>query len=344
MIMVLDNVKQYLNKCFNDDGNILEELGFDTQMDNFNNLKQNQLVIEEIKNQFNDKLNTFVYNEYLDQLNNRAEFNSDEFELIDTTSLTTPPTSYNFLDLLNQINDYSRDNGKNEKWDIKSTSTAGCSSTPPTSEIIYHPKSCYPYDSSWASESGISDAMSKLNTMRTLIGDAIADTGSMKAQLTTLNGAYTTYLNTEIDSLGKFLTEMKKITDIVKDYNLEYDDFFSFMNCKFVKENVDVILHNLDTSFGNDVYEIGVYLLIAAFSMPFAISFTILLIMISNEEIEKNKENLIKKNEETKRKSLKNNANNNNNINNINNDITMNKNDGNFTEQRKLKDTNEKIE
>ena len=41
-------------------------------------------------------------------------------------------------------------------------------------------------------------------------------------------------------------------------------DFFSFMNCKFVKENVDVILHNLDTSFGNDVYEIGVYLLIAA--------------------------------------------------------------------------------
>ena len=116
------------------------------------------------------------------------------------------------------------------------------------------------------------------------------------------------------------------------------------MNCKFVKENVDVILHNLDTSFGNDVYEIGVYLLIAAFSMPFAISFTILLIMISNEEIEKNKENFIKKNEETKRKSLKNNVNVNNNINNINNDITMNKNDGNFTEQRKLKDTNEKIE
>ena len=264
------------------------------------------------------------------------------------SSGTTPPTSYNFVNLLNQINDYSEANTKNEKWDIKSTSTAGCSATPPTSEIIYHPKYCYPHDLSSGSDSGISNAVSKLNIMRTLIGDAIADTGSMKAQLTTLNGAYTTYLNTEIDSLGKFLTEINKITDIVKDYNLEYDDFFSFMNCKFVKENVDVILHNLDTSFGNDVYEIGVYLLIAAFSMPFAISFTILLIMISNEEIEKNKENLIKKNEETKRKSLKNNANINNNninnINNINNDITMNKNDGNFTEQRKLKDTNEKIE
>ena len=112
-----------MNKCFNDNGNILEELGFDTQMDKFNDLKQNQLVIEEIKNQFNDKLNTFVYNEYLDQLNNRANFNSEEFELIDTTSGTTPPTSYNFVDLLNQINTYSETNGKNEKWSITSTST-----------------------------------------------------------------------------------------------------------------------------------------------------------------------------------------------------------------------------
>ena len=28
--IILGNVKQYLNKCFNDDGSILEELGFDS--------------------------------------------------------------------------------------------------------------------------------------------------------------------------------------------------------------------------------------------------------------------------------------------------------------------------
>ena len=37
--IILGNVKQYLNKCFNDDGNILEELGFSTQMESFKKLK-----------------------------------------------------------------------------------------------------------------------------------------------------------------------------------------------------------------------------------------------------------------------------------------------------------------
>ena len=71
------------------------------------------------------------------------------------------------------------------------------------------------------------------------------------------------------------------------------------MNCKFVKDNVDVILYYLKNSFENDMYEVGVYLLIAAFALPFGISFTILLIMISNDEIEGN----IKKDNEEKRKS-----------------------------------------
>ena len=59
--IILDNVKQYLNKCFNGDGNILTELGFSSDMDNFELLKENKLKIEEIQNQFNDKLQKFVY-------------------------------------------------------------------------------------------------------------------------------------------------------------------------------------------------------------------------------------------------------------------------------------------
>ena len=184
--------------------------------------------------------------------------------------------------------------------------------------------------------------------MRTLIGSATdtTNTNSIISLLDGLNTKYYDYLQSEISFLGVFLTKIKEITDIVKDYTSEDDKLFSFMNCNFAKENVEVILHNLKNSFGNDVYEIGVYLLIAAFSMPIAISFTILLIVISNEEIEKNKEIFSKKNEENIRKSLKNNAKNNakNNVNNINNDITMdNKNEGNITEQRKLNEKDEKI-
>ena len=344
--IILDNVKQYLNKCFNGDGNILTELGFSSDMDNFELLKENKLKIEEIQNQFNDKLQKFVFTEYLEQLNNRANFISDEFKLIATSSSTTP-TSYNFKELLDQINTHSETNSKNEKWSITSTSTELCSSTTPTNEIIYHPKNCYPSDQSWV-QTELSSIKTILDDMRTLIGSATdtTNTNSIISLLGGLNTKYYDYLQSEISFLGVFLTKIKEITDIVKDYTSEDDKLFSFMNCNFAKENVEVVLHNLKNSFGNDVYEIGVYLLIAAFSMPIAISFTILLIVISNEEIEKNKEIFSKKNEENKRKSLKNNAKNNakNNVNNINNDITMdNKNEGNITEQRKLNEKDEKI-
>jgi len=90
--------------------------------------------------------------------------------------------------------------------------------------------------------------------------------------------------------LGTYIDKIKTITtDIVEDYTSEDGELFSFMNCAFIKDNVEVILLYLKNSFKNDMYEVGVYLLIAAFSMPFGISFTILLIMISNDEIEANK-------------------------------------------------------
>ena len=93
----------------------------------------------------------------------------------------------------------------------------------------------------------------------------------------------------------------------------------------------------MKNAFKNDIYEVGVYLIIAAFSMPFAISFTILLVVISNEEIEKNKENLNKK---SKRKSVEMKLNNDLN----NNDVTTNKeNGGDVTEGRKLKDDEKKV-
>ena len=338
--IILGNVKQHLNKCFNDDGNILENLGFDTQMESFETLKQTQLLIEEIKNQFTDKLNKFVYNEYLEELNDRVDFNSDEFKLV-AVNTGINPNSYNFVDLLEKINEYSTSSGAKEKWNIASTSTDVCSSGTPATEIIYHPKYCYPTDKTWVNsgDATLTDCGQKLTDMRALITSAnnAADPNSIKSLLTGLNTDYTNYLNSEISALEQFDNKMKEITDLVKDYISEDDNLFSFMNCKFVNSNVQVILYYLKNAFKNDIYEVGVYLIIAAFAMPFAISFTILLVVISNEEIEKNKENLNKKN---KRKSVEMKLNNDLN----NNDVTTNKeNGGDVTEGRKLKDDEKKV-
>ena len=107
------------------------------------------------------------------------------------------------------------------------------------------------------------------------------------------------------------------------------------MNCNFLKTNAEVVLFYLKNRFGNDFFEVGVYLLIAAFSMPFAISFTILLIVISNEEIEKNKEDIIKLEE---RKNEKDNL-----LHNIKNEEISSVKNGNMTEKEHLNDKMKQI-
>ena len=328
--VILGGVKSYMNKCFNGDGNILTELGFDIdKMKSFENLKESKLKIEEIINQFNDKKNKFVYSEYLEEYQKRISYNSPDLELVATSSGITP-NSYNFVNLLNEINSHADTNTKNENWDITSTSQELCSSTTPGSKIIYHPKKCYPTFQSWVtSEASISNAANKLNEIKAIID--VAETG-INTQLESLNTAYTEFLDAETLNLQNYVDEMKKFTDIVEEYTSEDEEFFSYMNCNFMRANVEVILHYLKNRFGNDFFEAGVYLLIAAFSMPFAISFTTLLIVISNGEIEKNKEAIIK---EKERENKKNKI-----LENIKNDETssIKKADGNMTEKEHLND------
>ena len=327
--IILKDVKQYLNKCFNEDGNILTELGFDIKMDSFKDLNESKLKIEEIINQFNDKTNKFVYNEYLEEYNERINYNSPDLELVAVNSGTNP-ASYSFVDLLTQVNTYANQHSKYENWFITGTSADTCvTSNPTNTQINYHPNKCYPTQSSWVN-SEISNVAQRLTDIQNVIDAAKAPTNIITSSLNTLDTSYTNFLEAEIQNLQKYVDKMKEFTKIVEKYTSEDGEFFSFMNCNFLKTNVEVVLFYLKHSFGNDFFEVGVYLLIAAFSMPFAISFTILLIVISNEEIEKNKEDIIKmKERENKVNKI---------LNNINNDEPSSIKNGNMTEKEHLND------
>jgi hypothetical protein len=324
--IILGNVKQYLNQCFNHEGKILEELGLgNNDMNYFEKLKQNQIKLEEYNNQFNDILFKFVYSEYKDELEQRSNYATSDLKLVGSSDIK-------FSELLDKYNEYAETNHLNEKWVIGSTSTETCDSTnrnegPHGSAIEYDPKKCYPtikssYSSNLASE------QAKLNEIKDLVEKANnGDSNSISKKIEDLSKRYDDYLKAEITALGVYIEKIKKITEIVKDYTSEDDELFSFMNCAFIKDNVEVILFYLKNSFKNDMYEVGVYLLIAAFSMPFGISFTILLIMISNDEIATNLE---KEEEIKKRKSQSN-------INPIQEvKIDNNENNGGSTEKRAL--------
>ena len=328
--IILGNVKQYLNKCFNDYGKILDELGLkETDMNSFERLKEAKLQLEELKDQFNAILYKFVYSEYNEELEQRLKYSTSDLNLISTDNTDI----IKFTDLINKFNDYSDQNSKNEQWSIDSKTDNVCDSTNKdethSTKVTYHPSKCYPTVKSWASNVQ-NDAKAKLdyfNDLITLAGKSNDENG-IKKILIDLRDKYHSFLKSEIETLSLYIDKINKITNIAQNYTSEDDELFSFMNCKFVKDNVDVILYYLKNSFENDMYEVGVYLLIAAFAMPFGISFTILLIVISNQEIEGYK----KKDNEEKRKSMGmiqpiriNNDNDND-----------NKNSGNSTEQRGL--------
>lgn len=289
--ILLGDVKKYLNRCFNRDGDILTELGFNmNSMNSFEGIKNAELQFGDIENEFKDKKKKFVYKEYLSQLDSRVEYKSEDLSLI-STNANTNPLSYKFTDLLKDVNTESSRLNQKEKWDITSTSSDVCSSGTPTNNIIYHPKKCYPTDKGWVtSDINLGTKLLILNDIRTFIStaDGTTDSNSIRKILNDLNNKYEAFLNSEIKAIDIYKQTIQNLTSIVYQFSGKDEGMFSFINCKFIKSNVQILLINLKNVFGNEIYMVGVYLLMAACSLAIAIILTILLVIIINVGVDSN--------------------------------------------------------
>jgi hypothetical protein len=319
--ILLGDVKKYLNKCFNGNGEILTEMGFGAEIEAFESLKEAELSIEDIQNEFKNKKNMFVYTEYLSQINERNDFNSQDLSLI-ALGDSVDPAEYKFTDLLNKVN--IEGISHNDHWDINSDSPLECSYSEEidTQNGNYHPKKCWPTNKAWVrANTNIKDKttiiLDKIKALVTLAnGDSANSIKNILEDNTSgLKVLYETFLNLEISTLSTFLTRIQILTKIVSNYSGKNEKMFNFANCGFIKTNIQILIKNLKDAFGNDLYTIGVFFLLAAFSMAIAISSTILLIVIINtstgnnqkpttedkvkeEEEPNSKEKFYKKNEE----------------------------------------------
>ena len=299
--ILFGDVKKYLNKCFNDNGDILSELGFKMEsMKNFQVLKNAELQLNDIEEEFKDKNKKFVYSEYLLELDKKVNYNSEDLSFIEVD--TSNPSTIKFKDLLNSVNIISTREDKKETWDIASTSTKTCSigdSYIPTSPTIYHPKKCWPTNKAWINDYELNNEIEKLTLFKDKLelADNLGVDKGIRKILNGLNSNYDDFLKAEIDTIDKFKKAIQSLTNITLEVSGEEEGFFSFINCKFINSNMQIILVNLKNAFGGDLYMIGIYLLMAAFSLAFAISFTILLTVIlklqmeDNQQKEKNNQN-----------------------------------------------------
>ena len=273
----------YLKTIFKD-GNISGILNLGSSLGAFENINTIQNQIADIQNNFTSIMSEcYVYNQTIQHLENMPS-NTYDVQLLPENGFNNQRNEISYKKFIEKINE----GGDQYSWDFDSPQTS-CD----TSAKKYNPKHCRP--STMADDLGFSGDKKKyaeiLNDTDNFIETARQDTyidgegkKSYKQIINTLRDKYVDYLGGYINTLENFSSIIDGIMGKIRPLIGE-GDMFSFLNLKFIGNNLKVILKYLKEAFGRDLYSIGVGLILAGCSLIFSISCTLLLLAIINAEL-----------------------------------------------------------
>ena len=270
-----------LETCINGDGDILNDLGINKAngMDSFDSLIgiKNKIVNsqEEFKALKNERR---TYNLMMNALDERVNYQTDFYVSLDSE---TSSETYTFYDYIDRLNKDPYVIAKQHIWDlscndgtIKNDKTCFNPKTQDTSQI-------YGIDESSAHEIG--EIIQKMKSLVNLANEEDNSHPNNFKKLTDgLNGKYNEFLQEEVDILQIFVDKIQDLTRNIIESVGENGNTFDFVNCKFIGNNIQVILQNFKDSLGNNIYTLGMLLIIAGLSMAISIPFTILFVIIIN--------------------------------------------------------------
>ena len=275
---------QKLNSCFNGNGVILENMANMNSFDQLDDINEEIIAYE---NTFRDLSRREVaYNQMIDTLNERVHYTKCDFTIIstDTSSPSPNPISYDLSELIHNLN--TEIESTNDYW------SCCCScNVIPTGKTC---KNIKDEEVSYTTPSAASTIAAKIEAIKdlvTLANDETADKSFLKSTKE-IRTAYAAYLNEETGILSIFKIFEETITDlngVFDEYVGENGSILDFINCKFIGNNILVILNNIKKCLGGDFYTVGICLLMAGCSMAISICLTILLIIIINISVEQNK-------------------------------------------------------
>ena len=315
----LGDSKKYLDTCINGDGKILNLLDIDTsQLDSFDNMTGIEEQINTTKSEFEDKKTFVTYTIYKDQLNSRANLTSDELMLLekdfemDLTKVSDDGYKEQNKDKilifkaeLEVMNRLIPSKGKSEKWERTSTDQSNICNAGTSNDLIPDPSKpfnfwkCKPSDRDWIFD--ITNNNDDLKVEAKILTDTLGfiekakDTtpGNDKSFINALNdlkAPYEDYLDQYIKALEGFQVILENITGKLRKYINKDEGLFSFIDGKFIKTNLKVMLKYLKLILGGNVKTIGLCFSIVGCSLALSISSTILLIVIINVAIDNNKQ------------------------------------------------------
>lgn len=288
--------KDILHECIVGDGNLSSIFGLDGMTGDFDSINQVKRDIENHMREFNG-LNEgrSSYHILRGELEKRTEFDKDT-EIVGLGDYGEPIKRISLEKIIDLLNSKIDTSSHNEQWNKEGDKSFICDTTEgdPSSNLL-HPWTCEPNKRKWINELANGEVKNYATIATNIIEklkNANGTNGIRKDYydvLDELNSDYSTYLNAYLDTLRFFDEVIGDIINALKKGIGDSDDSFSFLNGKFIKTNLKIILKYLKYSLGQDMYTVGICLMIVGCSLALSISSTILLIIIINIDLEEKK-------------------------------------------------------
>ena len=308
IINKLEEGKDILKECFIGNGRLTELFNLSDVTDDFDIIQEKKNEIQGYMDEFRERMNYPSYTYLKSLLENRLQFTEDTNLILLDPQSNTPEAQkiINLDEIIKKLNDSTT--GADEKWNLlEGDKDKICikdqnDGFAKNSQNVLHPWTCEPYHRDWIEGSGNTDitnyakiATDIIDLLKYAKGEIEpADNPNYKSYydiLDELKGKYEVYLNKYMDVLEFFDDVIDQITSALEEAigsNGQHDTF-SFLDGKFIRNDLKILLKYLQYSLGEDIYTVGLCLVIVGFSLILSVSSTILLLVIINISLESNK-------------------------------------------------------
>ena len=308
IINKLEEGKDILKECFIGNGRLTELFNLSDVTDDFDIIQEKKNEIQGYMDEFRERMNYPSYTYLKSLLENRLQFTEDTNLILLDPQSNTPEAQkiINLDEIIKKLNDSP---GADEKWNLlEGDKDKICikdqnDGFAKNSQNVLHPWTCEPYHRDWIEEGSGNTDITNYAKIATDIIDLLkyakgeiepADNPNYKSYydiLDELKGKYEVYLNKYMDVLEFFDDVIDEITSALEEAigsNGQHDTF-SFLDGKFIRNDLKILLKYLQYSLGKDIYTVGLCLVIVGFSLILSVSSTILLLVIINISLENNK-------------------------------------------------------
>ena len=307
IINKLEEGKDILKECFIGNGRLTELFNLSDVTDDFDIIQEKKNEIQGYMDEFRERMNYPSYTYLKSLLENRLQFTEDTNLILLDPQSNTPEAQkiINLDEIIKKLNDSP---GADEKWNLlEGDKDKICikdqnDGFAKNSQNVLHPWTCEPYHRDWIEGLGNTDitnyakiATDIIDLLKYAKGEIEpADNPNYKSYydiLDELKGKYEVYLNKYMDVLEFFDDVIDEITSALEEAigsNGQHDTF-SFLDGKFIRNDLKILLKYLQYSLGEDIYTVGLCLVIVGFSLILSVSSTILLLVIINISLESNK-------------------------------------------------------